>query len=75
MPVARSRHGNFRVVKTDLKDLFAIFPDMPWPRPSRRPIADQIQRAHWRASLSRRAGMRTLAANEMIATLARWRRG
>jgi hypothetical protein len=74
MRAARSRSTSIRRVKTDLKDLFAIFPDIPWPRPSRRSIADQIRLARWRAGMSRLAGIRTLAANETMAAMVRARR-
>jgi hypothetical protein len=74
MRAARSRRNSVRRVKTDLKDLFAIFPDIQWPRPSRRSISDQIQLARWRAGISRLAGIRTLAANETMAALVRARR-
>jgi hypothetical protein len=74
MRAARSRSSSVRRVRTDLKDLFAIFPDMPWPRPSRRWLADQIRLARWRAGMSRLVGVRTLAATETMAALVRARR-
>jgi hypothetical protein len=59
---------------TDLKDLFTIFPDLPWSGRARPEMADQILIARWRVIQSRRARLSTLAANETMAALVRLRR-
>jgi hypothetical protein len=74
MRAKRERPADLRAATTDLKDLFAIFPDLMWPRRARPPISDQILIARWRASTSRRTRMPTLAASETLAILARSRR-
>jgi len=44
-----------------LNDLFVIFPDLPWPRVPKRPLADQIR------SMDRRVGAAHARARFLIA--------